>query len=47
LYEVEWFLTPHVLLDGESPVEVLQQDPQAVLEVARIEFIEDSKSGGF
>ena len=45
--EVEWFLTPHVLLNGESPAEVLQQDPQAVLEAARMEFIEDNNSGGF
>lgn len=45
--EVEWFLTPHVLLNGECPAEVLQNYPQAVFEAARIEFVEASNSGGY
>lgn len=36
--EVEWFLTPHVLLDGASPVEVLPHDPARVLAAAQEEF---------
>lgn len=38
--EVEWFLTPHALLDGASPAEVLAQDPARVLAVAQEEFQE-------
>ena len=45
--EVEWFLTPHVLLNGECPAEVLAHDPQAVVEAARMGFIEDGNAGGF
>ena len=45
--EVEWFLSHHVLLDGERPCDVLSENPIAVLEVARVEFIEDDSSGGF
>jgi hypothetical protein len=38
--EVEWFLTPHALLDGASPAEVLASDPAHVLAVAQDEFQE-------
>lgn len=38
--EVEWFLTPHALLDGASPAEILPQDPARVLAVAQEEFQE-------
>lgn len=38
--EVEWFLTPHALLDGASPAEVLPHDPARVLLVAQEEFQE-------
>jgi hypothetical protein len=38
--EVEWFLTPHALLDGASPAEVLASDPARVLAVAQNEFQE-------
>lgn len=38
---LEWFLSPHALLDGRRPMEVLASDPQQVLTVARDEFWED------
>lgn len=38
--EVEWFLSPHILLDGACPAEALAIDPQKVLQVARTEFDE-------
>lgn len=45
--EVEWFLSAHVLLDDRAPCEVVQEDPDAVLEAARVEYIEESNEGGF
>ena len=45
--EVEWFLSAHVLLDDRPPFEVIRQAPDAVLEAARVEYIEDSNEGGF
>lgn len=36
--EVEWFLSPNVLLDGAAPAEVLVTDPVGVLQAARTEF---------
>jgi hypothetical protein len=45
--EIEWFLSFHVLLDGRSPAEVLPEDPQTVLEAARVEFLEEDAAGGF
>lgn len=36
--EVEWFLSPNVLLDGATPAEVLATDPAGVLQAARTEF---------
>ena len=45
--EVEWFLSAHVLLDDRPPFEVIHQDPGAVLEAARVEYIEESNEGGF
>lgn len=36
--EVEWFLSPNVLLDGAAPAEVLFTDPAGVLQAARNEF---------
>lgn len=38
--EVEWFLSPHILLDGATPAKALAIDPQKVLQVARTEFDE-------
>lgn len=40
--EVEWFLTPHTLLDGASPADVLPDDPERVLAVAQEEFQESA-----
>lgn len=45
--EVQWFLVPHVLLDGHSPAEVLNIDPDRVLEIVTIQFVTDSNAGGF
>ena len=36
--EVEWFLSPHALLNGNQPAEVLTVDPARVLGAVRIEF---------
>lgn len=36
--EVEWFLSPHALLDGDSPAAMLTQDPARVLLAAQVEF---------
>lgn len=36
--EVEWFLTPHALLDGAAPADMLGTDPGRVLQAARTEF---------
>ncbi len=45
--EVEWFLSGHVLLEGRAPFEAIHQDPDAVLAIVRVEFIEESNDGGF
>ncbi len=45
--EMEWFLCPHVLLDGSSPSEVMAANPERVLEIAIAQFVEDSDAGGF
>ena len=45
--EVEWFLSPHVLLDSQPPADLLPRDPAAGLAAARKQFIEDSDIGGF
>lgn len=39
--EMEWWLAPHVLLEGLSPAESLSADPERVLEVAEQQFSED------
>lgn len=36
--EVEWFLTPHLLLDGLAPASMLATEPARVLQIARAEF---------
>jgi len=36
--EVEWFLSPHVLLDGDPPAVVLATEPARVLRAAHEEF---------
>jgi len=36
--EVEWFLSPHALLNGAAPAQVLATDPAAVLQAANGEF---------
>lgn len=36
--EVEWFLSPHALLDATPPAEVLSVDSVRVLRAVRIEF---------
>ena len=38
---VEWYMSPHLLLDGARPAEVLAKDPQKVIAVARAEFLQD------
>lgn len=38
---VEWFISPHLLLDGNTPAEALALDPQLVLEVGREDLLED------
>jgi hypothetical protein len=38
---VEWFLSPHVLLDGCRPMDVMATNPQRVLRAAQVEFWED------
>ena len=38
---VEWFMSPHLLLDGARPCEILALDPQRVLSVAQNEFLDD------
>lgn len=38
---VEWFMSPHLLLDGALPMEMISSDPQLVLRIARIEFLQD------
>lgn len=45
--EVEWFRSAHVLLDDRPPYEVVQEDPDAVLDAARAEYVKDSNEGGF
>jgi hypothetical protein len=45
--EVEWFLSPHVQLDGRPPAELLVADPDRVLRVAQLQFVEDADAGGF
>ena len=45
--EVEWFLSPHVLLDGCPPYEVMACNPKTVLNAARVEFLEEDDAGGF
>lgn len=37
-YEVEWFQTPHTLLDGHTPIEKLVDHPEQVLDIAKTEF---------
>lgn len=36
--EVQWFRSAHLLLDDRQPCDVLQEDPDAVLEAARVEY---------
>lgn len=38
---VEWFLSPHILLDGCRPMDMMATNPQRVLRVAQVEFWED------
>ena len=38
---MEWFLTPHILLDGRCPMDVISSDPSRVLDAARVELWED------
>lgn len=39
--EVEWLLSPHALLDGAAPSELLVSDSASVLKAARAEFLAD------
>ncbi|HEX7324759.1 MAG TPA: hypothetical protein VF292_05345 [Rhodanobacteraceae bacterium] len=39
--EIEWFMTPHVLLRGRTPIELLATCPVDVVAAARTEFIEE------
>lgn len=36
--EIEWFVTPHTLLDGQLPLDLLSHDPRRVLSVVHEEF---------
>jgi len=45
--EVEWFMSPHALLEGSRPYEVLRDDPERILEIATEQFVEDADAGGF
>lgn len=45
--ETAWFLSHHALLDGRQPCEVLSQNPESVLEAARVEYINQNDTGGF
>ena len=38
--EVEWWLSPHSLLDGKSPADIFQVEPARVLMIAEQEFSE-------
>lgn len=39
--EIEWLLTPHTLLDGETPDDMLSHDPRRVLRALHEEFLEE------
>ena len=41
--EVEWFLSPHVLLDGATPATMLALSPGRVFRAARVEFEIDAR----
>jgi hypothetical protein len=38
---VEWFLSPHALLDGARPMDILACELERVLEIAKSEFLQD------
>lgn len=38
---VEWFMSPHLLLDGARPMEVMAKNPKQVLRIAQVEFLQD------
>jgi hypothetical protein len=40
--ELEWFISPHVLLDGATPAEILVTAPNRVLAAAELEFGEST-----
>ncbi|WP_234455788.1 hypothetical protein [Stenotrophomonas sp. S41] len=40
--EIEWFLSPHALLEGASPAAALAEDPASVLSAAQSEFTSGS-----
>ena len=44
--EIEWLYAPHVLLEGQTPASLMDSDPDRVLQVARIEFMDDVRAGG-
>lgn len=44
--EVEWLLSPHTLLDGEKPADLLTKQPEKVLEIAYEQFVEEDDAGG-
>lgn len=39
--EIEWLLTPHALLDGHTPADMMLHDPRRVLQALHEEFLED------
>lgn len=43
--EIEWLYTPHALLDGQPPAEILLHDPIRVLDAAHQEFTPDPDAG--
>lgn len=38
---VEWFMTPHMLLNGERPAELMATRPNEVLKIAQIDLLQD------
>lgn len=38
---VQWFMSPHLLLDGYRPMDMMSTNPKRVLEAAQVEFWED------
>lgn len=44
--EIEWLYAPHVLLGGKAPASLMDSDPDRVVEIARMEFMDGARAGG-